>query len=36
LLAGEWRLADDPRRSHGAVLGHGKGDGRGRYGQSAL
>jgi hypothetical protein len=23
LLAGEWRLADDPRR------GHGKGDGRG-------
>jgi hypothetical protein len=29
LLAGEWRLADDPRRSHGVVLGHGKGDGRG-------
>jgi hypothetical protein len=30
LLAGEWRLADDPRR------GHGKGDGRGRHGQPAL
>jgi hypothetical protein len=29
LLAGEWRLADDPRRSHGDVLGHGKGHGRG-------
>jgi hypothetical protein len=36
LLVWEWRLADDPRRSHGAVLGHGKGDGGGRHGQPAL
>jgi hypothetical protein len=27
-LAGEWRPVDDPRRDLGAVLGHGKGDGR--------
>jgi hypothetical protein len=39
-LAGEWRLADDPRHGHGAVLGHGEKLGRPagseRYGEARL